>query len=244
MKTIAAYTSARRCCATAMDEIKQHFEEEAREFDRIIVRLIPEYPRMVEALVAAIPFDPSAALRVIDLGCGTGTVAARVLDTFPSARITCLDLAENMISMAQAKLARHAHVRYVVGDFNTFDFGSKYEVVVSSLSLHHLVRNEDKREFYRRIYNSLASGGVFYNADVVLGSSDFLQNVYMNEWRIFMGRSVSQDEIETKWIPKYRAEDRPAKLVDQLGWLTEIGFADVDVLWKYYNFAVYGGVRR
>jgi len=28
----------------AMDKIKQHFEEEAREFDRVILTLIPEYP--------------------------------------------------------------------------------------------------------------------------------------------------------------------------------------------------------
>ncbi len=29
--------------------------------------------------------------------------------------------------------------------------------------------------------------------------------------------------------------------MDQLAWLAEIGFTDVDVVWKYYNFAVYGG---
>ncbi|MGA7792799.1 MAG: methyltransferase domain-containing protein [Candidatus Acidiferrales bacterium] len=227
-----------------MDKIKQHFEDEAREFDRIIVTLIPEYPRMVEALIAAIPFDHSAPVRVIDLGCGTGTVAASVLDAFQNAQVTCLDLAENMIAMAQAKLARHSLVRYVVGDFNAFDFNREYDVVVSSLALHHLVTDEDKREFYGRIHKNLASGGVFYNADVVLASSDFLQDVYMNQWRNFMSRNVSKDEIEGKWIPKYEAEDRPAKLMDQLKWMAEIGFAEVDVLWKYYNFAVYGGVKR
>jgi hypothetical protein len=26
-------------------------------------------------------------------------------------------------------------------------------------------------------------------------------------------------------------------------WMSEIGFADADVIWKYYNFAVYGGVK-
>jgi tRNA (cmo5U34)-methyltransferase len=227
-----------------MDKIKQHFEEEAREFDRIIVSLIPEYPQMVEALVSAIPFDPFASLRVIDLGCGTGTVSVRVLEAFTNAQVTCIDLAENMIAMARAKLVRYPLVRYVVGDFKTFDFNEEYDVVVSSLALHHLVTNEDKRHFYRRIYNALSSGGIFYNADVVLGSSNFLQDVYMEHWRNFMSHNVSKDEIENKWIPKYQSEDRPAKLMDQLDWMKEIGFADVDVVWKYYNFAVYGGVRR
>jgi tRNA (cmo5U34)-methyltransferase len=227
-----------------MDKIRQHFEDEAREFDRIVVTLIPDYPQMVDALIAAIPFDSSGSIRVIDLGCGTGTVAARVLDTFSNAQVTCLDLAENMIAMAQAKLVSHPFVRYVVGDFSAFDFDGEYDVVVSSLALHHLVTNEDKQQFYSRIYNALRSGGVFYNADVVLGSSDFLQDVYLGQWRRFMSRSVPEDEIEGKWIPKYHAEDRPAMLMDQLKWMTEIGFADVDVLWKYYNFAVYGGVKR
>jgi tRNA (cmo5U34)-methyltransferase len=66
----------------------------------------------------------------------------------------------------------------------------------------------------------------------------------MHQWRAFMRHTISDEEIEEKWIAKYHAEDHPAKLVDQLAWLTEIGFADVDVLWKHYNFAVYGGVKR
>ncbi len=227
-----------------MDTIKVHFEGEAPEFDRIILTLIPHYQTLVRALVEAIPFERSMPFRGIDLGCGTGIVAAQVLEVFPNAQITCLDLAENMIAIAQARLARYTRVNYVVADFTSFDFCDKYDAVVSSLALHHLLTDEDKQNFYRRIYESLNHGGVFYNADAVLASNDFLQSVYMNEWRRFMSRSVAKDEIEAKWIPKYQEEDRPARLIDQLAWMAEIGFVDVDVLWKYYNFAVYGGVRR
>ena len=78
---------------------------------------------------------------------------------------------------------------------------------------------------------------------MILGSSNFLQEMYMGQWRNFMSRYVSQNEIEGKWIPKYQSEDYPAKLMDQLEWMAEIGFADVDILWKYYNFAVCGDVR-
>jgi tRNA (cmo5U34)-methyltransferase len=224
------------------DRIKQHFEEEARDFERIILTLIPDYPRMVEALVAALPFESATPIRVIDLGCGTGTIAQSVLDAFPNAHVTCLDLAENMIALAQAKLARYPVVRFVVGDFAAFD--GEYDVVISSLALHHLASDEHKRRFYRQIYGRLSPGGAFYNGDVVLASSDILQATYMHQWRAFMRHNISDEEIEEKWIAKYHAEDHPARLVDQLAWLTEIGFADVDVLWKHYNFAVYGGVKR
>ena len=50
-----------------MDRVKLHFEEEARDFDRIILTLIPHYPRMVEALIAALPFECAASSRCICL---------------------------------------------------------------------------------------------------------------------------------------------------------------------------------
>jgi tRNA (cmo5U34)-methyltransferase len=53
-----------------------------------------------------------------------------------------------------------------------------YGVVVSSLALHHLVTDDDKQQCYSWIHGSLAPGGRFYNADVVLASSDDLHEVY------------------------------------------------------------------
>jgi tRNA (cmo5U34)-methyltransferase len=227
-----------------MDGVRQHFNAEAREFDGLIAKLIPYYQQMVEALVLAIPFEGSAAVKIADLGCGTGTVAQHVFQIFPNAQITCVDLAENMITMAQTKLAMHGTAQYVVSDFQSFAFeDGKYDAIVSSLALHHLVTDADKQSFYRQICRGLRPGGVFYNADIVLGSNHFLQDRYLDQWRFFMAQNVSREEIESKWIPKYRAEDHPAKLTEQLKWLAEIGFVDVDVLWKYYNFAVYGGRR-
>jgi tRNA (cmo5U34)-methyltransferase len=227
-----------------VDRVRKFFEQEAKAFDRKIVSLIPHYAQMVEALVRVVPFEESAAVQVIDLGCGTGIVAKGILGRFPNARVTCLDLAENMIAVAQARLGVRPEIRYLAGDFNSFEFHSEYDVAVSSLALHHLATDEDKRRFYRRIYDGLHSGGVFYNADVVLGSSNSLQTVYLERWRNFMRRHVPQQEIEEKWIPNYEDDDRPAKLMDQLVWLAEIGFSEVDVVWKYFNFAVYGGRKR
>jgi len=76
---------------------------------------------------------------------------------------------------------------------------------------------------------------------VILASSETVQKAYIEKWKAFMQRQVAEEEINTKWLRQYREEDRPAKLIDQLAWLAKLGFEEVDVIWKYYNFAVYGG---
>lgn len=226
-----------------IEGVKRHFEEEAREYDGIIVKLIPYYPQMLEALVAALPFEHDTAIEAIDLGCGTGTVAKAVKDAYPNARLTCIDIAEKMLQMARAKLAGAPDTEYILSDFNDFEFPKEYHAVVSSLALHHLETDGDKLGFYKKIYSGLKEGGVFANADVVLGSTDALQQRYMDKWKSFMYGSVGRDEAEGKWIPKYYEEDRPVSLTAHLKMLKEAGFSATDVVWKYYNYAVYTAVK-
>ena len=224
-----------------MDHVKKHFEEEAHEFDEVVRRLAPYYDEMLDALVLAIPFERSKAIQIVDLGCGTGTVAKRLQDAYPKAKITCVDLAENMLDMARGKLGSAG--RYQLDDFRSYKFETPYDLVVSSLALHHLETDEEKKLFYGKIFSSLRPGGVFYNADVILGTTDHLQKGYMEKWKSFMRRNVSAQEVEEKWIPMHYQEDRPAVLMEQLSWLKDLGFGEVDVIWKYYNFAVYGGSK-
>ena len=224
-----------------IESIKNHFEEEAEAFDKNILKLIPYYTEMIDALVLSIPFEKDKQIKIMDLGCGTGTIALKIKTAFSNPEISCLDIAENMIKMAQIKLGEN--IGYYVNDFYKFNFDKKYDVIISSLALHHLANDKDKKMFYGKIYNALTDNGVFYNADMVLGSNSHLQDLYMSKWKTFMGKSVPLDEIENKWIEKYNAEDRPAGLMNHIDMLKETGFKNIDVVWKYYNFFVYGGYK-
>ncbi|MGB9979051.1 class I SAM-dependent methyltransferase [Methanobacterium sp.] len=226
------------------DKVKAHFEEESAEFDEIIRKLIPHYKDMINALISSIPFEHDAPVKVLDLGCGTGTVTKTLKEEFKKADVTCLDLAENMIEMAKIKLKDYNDIEYVIGDFYDYNFTEKYDVIVSSLALHHLATDEDKKGFYKKIYEALRHGGIFLNADAVLGSSKYLQDLYTSTWKKFMNQSISMEEIEKKWIPAAEEEDHPAKLIDHIDWLRDTGFKDVDVIWKYYHLAVYGGYKQ
>ena len=221
--------------------IIDHFEEEAKKYDEIILTLIPNYKQMVEVLVSILPFRPDQTFCVIDLGCGTGTISRKIKDAFPNINLTCVDIAKNMLDIASAK--NGSNTILIQADFNTFDFPQKYDAIVSSLALHHLEKDEDKQGFYDRIFEALNDGGIFINIDVVTSDDSLLQQVYLQKWTNFMVNNTSIHEVENKWLPSYYAEDRPVSLLRHLGMLKETGFSMIDVVYKYYNYAVYCAIK-
>jgi S-adenosylmethionine-diacylgycerolhomoserine-N-methlytransferase len=50
-------------------------------------------------LVRVLPFDKDAAIDILEIGCGTGYNLKRLAKAFPNARITGLDVSEDMIRL-------------------------------------------------------------------------------------------------------------------------------------------------
>lgn len=223
-----------------MDKVKKHFEGESGIFDERVLKVVPFYSDMVDALVSAIPFDDDRRIRVVDLGCGTGTITKKIKERYPKVNITCVDFAEKMIETAKSKLRIFGDISYVISDCLDFDFSAGYDAVVSSLVLHHIRDENVKKKFFKKVFDGLENKGVFYLADFVLGSNDYLQKLNIKKWEEFQLKHCSRDEIaETR--RRYGEEDRPFMLMDEIKWFKDAGFREVDVIWKYYHFAVYSG---
>ncbi|MGL6194914.1 MAG: class I SAM-dependent methyltransferase [Thermoguttaceae bacterium] len=227
-----------------MELVKRHFDEEAKIFDETIVRLIPRYAEFTQTLVEGIAFDRDSKIDILDIGCGTGTIARKIADLFPNAKLTLMDIAPKMIQCAKHKLSDRPETEFVVSDFTGYDFSSdRFDVIVSSLALHHAETDDDKIDLYRRIFKSLRRNGQFLNFDVTLGPTDHLDRLYINKWVEFMKTNVPEDEVNNKWLKTYREEDRPVPIATHLKWLAEVGFTGIDVLLKQCLGAVYCGTK-
>jgi tRNA (cmo5U34)-methyltransferase len=223
------------------DQIKDHFNEEADTFDAIIKARVPFYEIFMEALVNVLPFKKDKAIKVADLGCGNGAVSFAVKEKFPNARITCVDFSAEMLQAARKKLSGHQNIDFIESDILKFNL-SGFDAVLTSLCLHHIGEEKEKLTYFRKVHDGLLSGGVFYIYDVVLGSNDHLQKVNIIQWQKFMSLNLSEEDVE-KTMSIYHNEDRPFPLMQELKRLKEAGFKDVDVICKYYNGAVYGGLK-
>ncbi|MDL2294436.1 class I SAM-dependent methyltransferase [Ruminococcaceae bacterium OttesenSCG-928-D13] len=220
-----------------MERVLSHFEQEAKDYDEIIARLIPDYELMVSIMVDFINKDRQDHFSVIDLGCGTGTLSKAIALRFPHAAITCVDISEKMLRIAESKL--ETDIATIHSDFGQFVFPQKYDVIVSSLALHHLEKDADKLSFYKKIYAALPAGGIFMNIDVVTAGNDRIQKIYMDHWKEFMVANTSPSEVEKKWIPNYYAEDRPTSISTHFKLLEQSGFGQMDCVYKNYNYAVF-----
>ena len=102
--------------------------------------------------------------RVLDLGCGTGALTAQVLEQDPRRQVTGLDLSEQMLAQARARLGDR--VNLVQGDSEHLPFPDQsFDVVYCCDSFHHY---PDPAAVLAEVGRVLASGGVFLLGDIWL----------------------------------------------------------------------------
>lgn len=107
-----------------------------------------------------------AGHRVLDVGCGTGTLALAMKRACPGAVVTGLDADRTVLARASRKVESLGDsVTLVEGQADSMPFGSgTFERVISSLFFHHLDRPA-KRRVFREIHRLLVPGGELHVAD-------------------------------------------------------------------------------
>jgi cyclopropane fatty-acyl-phospholipid synthase-like methyltransferase len=169
---------------------------------------------------------PSNVKYVLDLGTGDGRMLALVKQKNPSAQGVGLDFSEPMLKLARQRFKDDSSVEIVKHDLNVSlpeDRWARFDVVVSGLAIHH-VNHERKRQLYEEVFGLLVSGGVFLNFEHVASSTEALHQRFL----VAVGLTAETDDPSNKLLD----------VETQLKWLKQIGYKDVDCLWKWLETAL------
>ncbi|MNI17002.1 ubiquinone/menaquinone biosynthesis methyltransferase [compost metagenome] len=223
------------------NDVRSKFNKAAWDYDKQRRKLIPCFDEFYNTAVSLATTDAQHP-RILDLGAGTGLLSSMLHQKYPGAHFTLIDLSEKMLEMANKRFDGNKNISYVLGDYTNYvetNSQDKYDFIVSALSIHHL-NDVDKVQVYRNAYENLKDGGVFVNADQVLGPTPFLESLYTNDWKQKIEASdLSRVEIDAAY--ERTKLDQMGGLVSQIKAMQNIGYLDVDCVYKNYNFVVLYG---
>jgi ubiquinone/menaquinone biosynthesis C-methylase UbiE len=216
-----------------------HLGIDLREYDTRIRTFIPGYEPMLDAAATALAVSVRGRRPVVvDLGIGTGALAASCLAVKPLARVIGIDEDEAMLAMAGRRLGQTFTA--LRGSFERVEIPAS-DAVTASLALHHIPSPARRLRLFRRLRRALRPGGVLIVADCYLASMTRIQAVDRAAWLAHLRQRYTARE-SAGYLRAWAREDHYARLTDESRMLERAGFA-VDIVWRRGCFAVVVGVK-
>lgn len=213
--------------------VASHLGIRTAEYDRQILTFIPYYDEILDQAAGALAALDRPAQVVLDLGTGSGALAARCLARLRGARVVGIDGDQAMLAMAAKRLGRR--LTPVVAYFEQTPFPT-CDVVTASFSLHHVADPAVKARIFAKAFAALRPGGLLVDADCMLAANAALRARHHDRWLRHLAVAHGLAGAR-KFLRAWADEDTYFPLELETSLLREAGFA-VDVVWRRDGFAV------
>jgi len=205
-------------------------------------------PGLDQLAVSAVRVVRSSAPRqprVLEIGA-SGVPTEQLSFELPESTFTLVDPSEEALSDAANHLATHLCTESapttVVADIVEDLPEGPFDVVTSGLTVHRLP-DDDKRALFEKVREVLVPDGVFVLVEEVSGPTLALDDLYHRAWLDDVRATGTNDDVVEAALGAM-IYSHPATVSDQLAWLKQAGFRDVDCFSKRYGYAVIGGWKE
>lgn len=189
--------------------------------DAYLGREIPHRDLAESLLLEALP---ARVERFLDLGTGDGRLLALVGERHPQAHGIGIDASVPMLERAQRRFAENPLIELRQHDLAEQLPAQRgaFDAIVSALAIHH-IPDERKRSLLGEVRKLLRPEGVFVNLEIVTSPTPELHE----RFRHAIGR------------PHDDPSDLLAGLEEQLQWLRDAGFGQVDCRFKWLELTLF-----
>lgn len=159
--------------------------------------------------------DPATSPVVLDLGCGPGSLSARLVQRLPGARVIGVDADPLLLALAQARYGDA--IEFVDADLTADGLPEQVpasiDAAVSTTALHWL-DPEPLAALYRALAARIRPGGVFVNGDHMPATDPAVRELGRVVQQGRLRRSgVTGNEDWQQWWDAVQAEPRLAELL-------------------------------
>lgn len=168
----------------------------------VVVRTTTREKTFKSALIGQARLE--SGQNVLDLACGTGTLAIWIKQRHPGANVTGIDGDPSILAIASRK-AQEANVPIQLDSGLSFGLpypDAQFDRVVSSLFFHHLSW-PDKQRTVRELYRVVRPGGELHVADWGRPTGPVMRAAFL-AIQLLDGFRNTQDNVEGKLIELFQ----------------------------------------
>lgn len=237
-----------RVFQTKMEKIPkfQFNRQVALAFDDMVSRSVPFYEEIHSILLDIIDRQYQPETNIYDLGCSTGTTL-KLIDQhlrktkIVRAKMVGIDNSEDMLEFCKKKCQKIKNFELKCQNIEQVQF-EKAGLIIMNYTLQFIAPKQ-RLKILKNIFTQLESGGVFVLSEKIRCANPTLHRLTTDLYYDFKRRrGYSELEISQKReaLEKVLIPMTPDKQLEQL---RKAGFKKVDILFRWYNFACYVGIK-
>lgn len=232
---------------STVEEIRARFDADVERFAALDTgqSTTLDAPLVLELIAEAAAATTPHATHLLDVGCGAGNYALRLLREIPDLSVDLVDLSQPMLDRARQRVgaATRGVVTTIQADIRDLELApERYDVVVTGAALHHLRTEAEWEAVFAAVYRSLTPGGSFWLSDLITHDIEAVQAMMWRRYGDYL--TELKDAAYRDHVFAYiEREDTPRSLTYQIEMLRRVGFRQLDVLHKTSVFAAFGGIK-
>jgi tRNA (cmo5U34)-methyltransferase len=205
------------------EEMKSFFDSKVCGYDEHMAAILEDYDNFYKNIAKPIE-KTDKLLKILDLGAGTGIELEYIFEKAPNARITAVDLSEEMLKRLVKKYEAYSNqIRTIVDSYLTLELSPcSFDYIITVMSLHHLMPVK-KIDLYKKLRKALIPGGTFVEGDYIVSAEE--EKRLLNEFYQFKKTNPSMED------GKYHI-DIPFSEGTQIKALKDAGFKEVNVIFR------------
>jgi len=221
-------------------------QDVADVFDDMVSRSIPFYKEIHSLICDMVLRNYKGQGIIYDLGCSTGTTIKLLGQHLKEAdrpyQFVGVDTSSEMLGKAKEKCHDIGNTTFRCEDMTEVDFQNA-EVVILNYTLQFL-KVEKRKDLLKKIYQALRPGGIILLSEKIKSPLTEVESLITDLYYDFKRRngyseleiSQKREALENVLIPLTPEE--------QLKDLKLSGFENSEMLFRWYNFASYVGIKK
>ena len=228
-------------------QIRQRFDGDVERFADLDTGQgsTVDAPLVLDLVTQAAAATNPAATRVLDVGCGAGNYALKLLRRQPGLDVDLVDLSRPMLERAAERVgeATTGAVQTMQADIRALPLEpERYDIILAAAVLHHLRSDGEWAFVFSKLCDALKPGGSLWISDLVAHDTGAVRDLMWGRYGDYL-TDLKDTAYRDRVFDYIEREDSPRPLTYQLDCLREAGFSMVEVLHKNSLFAAFGAIK-